>query len=379
MDRRSMLRLGLSAAAAACLELTGTSKAFAFSDTSPFAKGVDVSSLPQIEAFGGKFYAGGVRHDALALLRYNGADSCRIKIWNDPGNAGYYPSNQAVAGYNTVAQAVALAKRAAALGMRILIDFHYSDWWVDPSKQYPPHAWAGLNLSDTCNQLYAFTTNALNQLKAAGITPEWVQVGNEITSGMLWPLGKYDQLDNLATLLKTGYNAVKSVNSATKVILHLDSGGNNSTSRWWFDAMTSRGVQFDVIGLSYYPAWQGSLTDLANNVNDIAVRYDKALMVVETAFAWTTSDDDSEPDTMTTAGSTGFPMTPAGQVQFWQAVKNIIANIPGGRGKGVFWWEPEWIPVAGAGWKAGAGDQWDNCTLFDFHGNALPSISLFKS
>jgi arabinogalactan endo-1,4-beta-galactosidase len=206
-----------------------------------------------------------------------------------------------------------------------------------------------------------------------------VQVGNEITSGMLWPLGKYDQLDNLATLLKTGYNAVKSVNSATKVILHLDSGGNNSTSRWWFDAMTSRGVQFDVIGLSYYPAWQGSLTDLANNVNDIAVRYDKALMVVETAFAWTTSDADSEPDTMTTAGSTGFPMTPAGQVQFWQAVKNIIANIPGGRGKGVFWWEPEWIPVPGAGWKAGAGDQWDNCTLFDFHGNALPSISLFKS
>ncbi|MGF6810304.1 arabinogalactan endo-1,4-beta-galactosidase [Paraburkholderia sp. Clong3] len=145
---------------------------------------------------------------------------------------------------------------------------------------------------------------------------ERVQIGNEITGGMLWPLGKYDQLDNLAALLKAGHDAVKSVDGRIKVMLHIDSGGNNATSRWWFDNMTQRGVTFDVIG-------QGSFSDLQGNVNDLATRYDKDVIVVETAYPWTTSDGDPEPDSMTNVGTSPYPRTPAGQAQFLGAVRPV--------------------------------------------------------
>ncbi|PHP85476.1 arabinogalactan endo-1,4-beta-galactosidase [Burkholderia sp. AU18528] len=385
MNRRSMLRWSMSSAALACLDLAGPLPAFAQpaprrAAASPFAMGADISTLPELEAHGAAFFdRGGAPRDCLKILRAHGVDSIRIKVWNDPGNPDFFPANQsAAAGYNNAAHAVALAQRAAALGMRILIDFHYSDWWADPGKQYPPHAWAGKNLTETCALLSAYTTDVLRRLQRAGVRPEWVQIGNEITGGMLWPLGRYDQWDNLAQLLKTGHDAVKAVDPRIKVMLHIDSGGDNGKSRWWFDSATQRGVAFDVIGLSYYPQWQGALDDLRDNANDLAVRYDKELIVVETAYPWTTSDGDSEPNAMTNTGSTTFPPSPAGQAQFLAAVVDIVKGVPGNRGKGVFWWEPEWIPTPGVGWKLGAGDQWDNNTLFDFHGHALPSLDAFR-
>lgn len=345
----------------------------------PFAMGADVSTLLELEAHGARYYEHGVPRDCLQILRSHGVDSIRLKVWNDPGNPNFFPANQSPAdGYNNAAHVCTLARRAAALGMRILIDFHYSDWWADPGKQYPPHAWAGASLDETCSLLSAYTTGVLRMLRAEGVRPEWVQIGNEITGGMLWPLGKYDQWDNLAALLKAGHDAVKSVDEHTQVMLHLDSGGNNGTSRWWFDNATQRGVTFDVIGLSYYPQWQGSLDDLSSNMNDLATRYGKDIMVVETAFPWTTSDGDSEPNAMTNTGSVNYPPTPEGQAQFIDALVGRVKSVPDNRGKGVFWWEPEWTPVAGVGWKVGAGDQWDNNTLFDFHGNALSSLDAFR-
>ncbi|MFM0597507.1 MULTISPECIES: glycoside hydrolase family 53 protein [Paraburkholderia] len=387
MNRREMLGWLASAAAATGVGATVGVPAFAAEAAdvdltargSRFAKGADVSTLLELEANGAKFYEHGKPLDCLFMLRSHGVDAIRIKVWNDPGNPNFFPADQSpAAGYNNAEHVRVLARRAAALGMRVLIDFHYSDWWADPGKQYPPHAWVGKDLAQTCALLSDYTSHVLNLLKRDGVRPEWVQVGNEITGGMLWPLGKYDQWDNLAQLLKAGHDAVKSVDDRIKVMLHLDSGGNNATSRWWFDSATQRGVTFDVIGLSYYPQWQGSLSDLQNNANDMAARYDKDVMVVETAYPWTTSDGDSEPNSMTNTGSTTFPQTPAGQAQFLGAVTDIVKAIPGGRGKGVFWWEPEWIPTPNVGWKVGAGDQWDNNTLFDFHGNALSSLDAFR-
>ncbi|PMS17655.1 arabinogalactan endo-1,4-beta-galactosidase [Trinickia dabaoshanensis] len=344
-----------------------------------FAMGADVSTLLELEDHGARYFDHGVARDCLHILRSHGVDSIRIKVWNDPGNPDFFPANQSpAAGYNNARHVCVLARRAAALGMRVLIDFHYSDWWADPGKQYPPHAWAGLSLSETCNLLSTYTADVLRMLRAQGVRPEWVQVGNEITGGMLWPLGKYDQWDNLAALLKAGHDAVKSVDERTKVMLHLDSGGNNATSRWWFDNAVQRGVAFDVIGLSYYPQWQGALADLSSNMNDLAARYGKDIMVVETAYPWTTSDGDSEPNAMTNTGSVAYPPTPEGQAQFIGALVDLVKAVPGERGKGVFWWEPEWTPVPGVGWKTGAGDQWDNNTLFDFHGNALASLDALR-
>jgi arabinogalactan endo-1,4-beta-galactosidase len=241
-----MLRWSATAAALACLDMSGWQAALArdavaAAGARPFAMGADVSTLLELEAHGAQFFEHGVPRDCLKILHAHGVDSIRIKVWNDPGNPDFYPANQsAPAGYNNAAHAVALARRAAALGMRVLIDFHYSDWWADPGKQYPPHAWAGKNLADTCALLSAYTTDVLRQLAQAGVRPECVQIGNEITGGMLWPLGKYDQWDNLAQLLKAGHDAVKSFDSRINVMLHLDSGGNNATSRWWFDSATQR-------------------------------------------------------------------------------------------------------------------------------------------
>ncbi|GLU31368.1 hypothetical protein Busp01_12100 [Trinickia caryophylli] len=346
----------------------------------PLALGADVSTLLELEANGARYYDRGVARDCLLILKEHGLDAVRLKVWNDPGNPDFFPANQSpAAGYNNAEHVRVLARRAAALGLRVLIDFHYSDWWADPGKQYPPHAWEGKDVAQTCELLAQYTARVLRMLARDGVRPEWVQIGNEITGGMLWPLGRYDQWDNLAQLLKAGHDAVKLVDSRTQVMLHIDSGGDNAKSRWWFDSATQRGVSFDVIGLSWYPQWQGALADLKANVDDLAVRYDKDVIVVEAAYPWTTSDGDSEPNAMTNTGTTPYPATPAGQAQVMTALAEIVKAIPHGHGKGIFWWEPEWIPVAGVGWKTGAGDQWDNNTLFDFKGHALPSLDVFRA
>ncbi len=340
-----------------------------------FIKGADVSALLQIEDKGGKFYDNGVQKDCLQILEEHGFNAIRIKVWNDPGNPNYFPANQSGPhGYNNTAHVVELAKRACRMGFKIMINFHYSDWWADPGKQYTPHAWSGMNVSSMSAALYDYTYDVLNTLKSNGVVPIWVQVGNEISGGMCWDTGRTSNWDNLAQLLKSGYNAVKAVNSSTKVMLHLDNGGDNNLFRTWFDNAISRGVQFDVIGMSYYPQWHGSLTDLQDNMNDLQSRYGKEIMVVETAYPWTWQNGDLEANSITSTGPVTYPASPTGQKQFLDDLLRRIKAVPNGRGAGFFYWEPEWIPVAGAGWKYGAGDQWDNATLFDFEGNMSSSI-----
>ncbi|QNB16970.1 glycoside hydrolase family 53 protein [Paraburkholderia tropica] len=386
MNRRDMLSWLACTALASGASLPGLARAGETENGAReapgehLAMGADVSTLLELEANGARFYDHGKADDCLRIFKRHGLDAIRIKVWNDPGNPDYFPANQSPAtGYNNAKHVRVLARRAAELGLRVLIDFHYSDWWADPGKQYPPHAWAGKDLAQTCDLLGEYTTSVLHMLREEGVRPEWVQTGNEITGGMLWPLGKYDQWDNLATLLKTAHDAVKSVDPNIKHMLHIDSGGDNAKSRWWFDSAVQRGVNFDLIGLSYYPQWQGSLDDLQNNANDLSARYGKDIIVVETAYPWTTSDGDAEPNAMTNTGTATFPPSPQGQSQFFAALTNVVKSIPDGRGKGIFWWEPEWIPTPDVGWKVGGGDQWDNNTLFDFHGHALSSIDVFKT
>jgi len=343
-----------------------------------FVKGADVSHLLQLEDCGARFYHEGVPKDLLQILKEHGLNAIRIKVWNDPGNPCCYPANQAdPAGYNNPAHATQLAARAENMGFRIMINFHYSDWWADPLKQHTPHEWEGQNIHQLRHSLYDFTHSVLSTLKSNGVTPEWVQIGNEISAGMLWPTGSTDNWDNLAALIKEGYNATKAVDPSIKVVLHYDNGGHNSGTVCWFDNAQSRGVEWDVIGLSYYPFWHGSLSDLDANIDDVSARYGKDVMAVETAYPWTTQNGDSEPNIYTNTGPESFPMSPAGQAQFLNALAGRIKAVPNGRGRGVFYWEPEWIPAEGAGWKVGAGSSWDNVTLFDFDGNALSSLDAF--
>jgi len=343
-----------------------------------FAKGADVSHLLQLEDFGGRFYDGGVPKDLLQILKDHGMNAIRIKVWNDPGNPCCYPANQGdPAGYNSPAHATQLAVRAKNMGFRIMINFHYSDWWADPGKQHTPHEWEGQDIHQLRRSLYDFTHSVLSTLKGNGVTPEWVQIGNEISAGMLWPIGSTNNWDNLAALIKEGYSATRAVDPSIKVVLHYDNGGNNSGTVRWFDNAQSCGAQWDVIGLSYYPTWHGSLSDLDHNLDDVSARYGRDVIVVETAYPWTTKNGDSQPNTYTNTGPVSYPMSPAGQAQFLDDLAGRIKAVPEGRGKGLFYWEPEWIPVEGAGWKVGEGDQWDNVTLFDFNGNALSSLDAF--
>ncbi len=176
---------------------------------------------------------------------------------------------------------LALAKRVHEAGFKILLYFHYSDTWADPQKQFKPKAWEGLDFATLTDSVTSYTIRVMNAFKNQGTAPQMVQVGNEINHGMIWPDGHISNPDQLAQLLKTGIKGVKTVDPQVSVMKHIALGGQNTEAVFWLDNMLARGVEFDIIGLSYYPRWHGPLSDLENNLNDLSQRYHKPLNVVE--------------------------------------------------------------------------------------------------
>lgn len=335
-------------------------------------RGGDVSTLKKNEDFGGTYFtSGGTRSDPLTILKGAGMNYARLKVWVNPAD-----------GYNNKARVLTMATRIKAQGMKLLIDFHYSDSWADPGKQVKPAAWANLSLAQLNTAVYNHTFDVLNSLKAQGTTADMVQIGNEINPGMLLPTGSTSNWANLAQLLNSGIRASKDVNASTLIMLHLAEGGNNALFRSWFDQATSRGVQFDVIGVSYYCYWHGPLSGLQSNLNDISVRYSKPVVVVETAWGFTLAQKDSEPNIFNSSlqSQCGYPASAQGQTDAIRAVINVLRNVPNGRGLGFFYWEPTWTAVTGAGWdptNPNSGDGWENQALFDYSSRALSSISIF--
>lgn len=330
--------------------------------------GADISSLKKSEEKGG-IYAdeNGIPGDALAILRQHGLNFARIRVWV-----------QSPDGYHGKTQLLEMAKRLADQNMRLLVDFHYSDTWADPGKQPKPQAWATLDFEGLQRAVYEHTYEICNALKAQGTPPAIVQVGNEITNGMLWPDGKIDHnFENLAALLKAGYRAVKECSASTQVMLHLDQGGKNDLYRWWFDSILAQGVEFDIIGLSYYPYWHGTLTDLQHNLDDLAIRYQKDLIIVETAYPFTDKENDIEPNIIRSQPIPGYRLTPEGQARMLRDIMNIVRAVPNGRGLGVFWWDATWTAVPGNGWdpaNPNSGNGWENQALFDYQNRPLPAL-----
>jgi arabinogalactan endo-1,4-beta-galactosidase len=332
--------------------------------------GADLSHLPKNEAAGAVYRdAGNARRDAVRILASGGVNYARLKVWVDPED-----------GFNDKAHVLAMAERAKAAGMKLLVDFHYSDAWADPGKQNKPAAWAGLPFDQLRQAVYDHTFDVLSALRRQGTPADMAQVGNEINGGMLWPDGRWDQWDGLAALLTAGSTAVKAASPATKVVLHLAEGGNNSGHRWWFDQATSRGVPFDVIGVSHYTYWHGPLGYLQHNLLDLTARYGKPVMVVETAYGFTTAENDHETNIFNPAlaAAGGYPATPAGQAEAVRDMFTTVAAVPGALG--VFYWEPTWTAAKGAGWDPAdpaSGDGWENQALFDYSGRALPALRMF--
>lgn len=365
-------------------------------DYSDFIRGADVSMLKDIEDLGGEFYDNGVKKDALEIMKNHGANYVRLRLWVDPYDS---EGNSYGGGSNDFNTTLYLAKRAQEKGMKVLIDFHLSDYWADPGTQSKPKAWENLSYDELKTTLYNYMKNTLNDFKNQGVVPDMVQVGNETSSGILWDEGKiggdYTDFTQLAELLNQAISGVRaSVGNQTKIVLHLDNGGNNSLYRWWFDGVTGCGfdLDFDIIGLTYYPMWHGTMDDLQYNLNDISARYNKDVMIVETAYAFTLADGDGLGSSFSPQDEEigGYPASVQGQKDFMSDLEPVILNVPGNRGLGFFYWEPEWIPVEGAYWGTEAGKEyiedngilsnpWDNLALFDFNGNALESIDIFQT
>ncbi len=268
--------------------------------------GADISFLPQQEARGIKYSDKGVQKDAIEILKDHGFNYVRLRVFNDPArDSGYSPKS----GFCDLPHTKEMAKRVKAAGMKFLLDFHYSDYWADPGKQYKPYAWRNLSFDELKKALYDYTKDVVQQLKDQGTLPDMIQIGNEINHGIVWPDGNISNPDNLAQLLSAGIAAVKSVDPSIIVMLHVALGGQNDESVFFMENMIARNVQFDVIGESYYPKWHGTLDDLRDNLDDLARRYGKDIVVVE--YSQKKSD-----------------------------VNKIAFEVRDGKGKGTFIWEP---------------------------------------
>jgi arabinogalactan endo-1,4-beta-galactosidase len=274
--------------------------------------GADISFLPQLEARGVKFSDKGVEKDAIQILKDHHFNYIRLRIFNNPAaDSGYSPGK----GFCDLPHTLAMARRVKQAGLKLLLDFHYSDTWADPQKQFKPEAWKTLTGTALTQAVHDYTAQVLRALKAQGTPPDMVQVGNEINHGMIWPDGdvqKADSLkrfDTLAGLAKAGASAVRETTPTALVMMHVALGGQNQLSRTWLDRMIARGVTFDVIGESYYPKWHGTIPDLKANLTDLAKKYPQDIVVVEYS-------------------------------ERKREVNDIAFNLPGGKGKGSFIWEP---------------------------------------
>ena len=286
--------------------------------TGAYAYGADVGWVDQEEASGYSFYnSSNVKTDPFVLLKNLNVNAVRLRVWVNPAG-----------GWCNAADVLYKAQRAAAQGQRIMIDFHYSDTWADPGQQTLPAAWAKNTLAQLNTNVYSHTYGVLNYLKTNGINVTWVQVGNEINSGMLWPLGSTSNFSQLAGLINNGYSATKAVFPNAKVILHLANGYDNAVFKWFFDGVKAAGANWDVIGMSHYPpvaSWQSYDNQLAANMTNMVARYNKPVVISEVGMDWTQA----------------------------ATTKSMLADVIaknkalGSYGIGVFYWEPEAYP----GWQ----------------------------
>jgi arabinogalactan endo-1,4-beta-galactosidase len=319
-------------------------------EAADYAVGADLSFLKQAEDRGTVFKDNGAAKPGLQIFKDHGYNWIRLRLFHTPTQLP-----------NNLEYTIALAKTAKELGYRFLLNYHYSDTWADPGKQFIPKAWANMTHAGMVAALRKYTRETMEAFRAAGAFPDMVQVGNEITNGMLWPDGKLPQnWDNFADFLKAGIAGVEEGSAGQtppRIMIHIDKGGDKDATRKFFDKLNTYNIRYDVIGQSYYPWWHGSLLSLRENLAFMAKTYRKDIIVVEAAYNWTPGNYRTKP--------APFPETPEGQKEFWEAVNQMVLATPDGRGIGVFWWEP-----AVGGGRGGRG-------FFDRDGNALPVMTVF--
>ncbi|MER2492879.1 ricin-type beta-trefoil lectin domain protein [Catenovulum sediminis] len=319
-----------------------------------FAKGADVGWLSEMEYYGTQFYNdAGQEQDVIQILKDHGMDSIRLRVWVDPEG-----------GWNGIDDVINKAIRAKNAGMRIMIDFHYSDSWADPAKQFKPAAWETYDINGLMSAVWWHTYDSLNALKNAGITPEWVQVGNETNNGMLWDEGKAtNSMQNFAWLVNSGHDAVKDVFPNAKVIVHLANCHDSANFRWMFDGINQYGAKYDVIGASAYPtnsaptAWQTINNQCLDNLNDMVARYNKDVVITEVGAPW---DHPEAPEIISDMISK-------------------VRQVNNGRGLGIFYWEPQasnWNGYTLGAWDPNTGKPTETLDAFLEQANSYPTTRI---
>ncbi len=354
----------------------------------PFYLGADISGLPQVEAGGGIYMDGDKPGDPLAIFMKNGWTCFRLRIWVNPRN-----------GVNGLEYTTKLAKRIKAAHGTFMLNFHYADSWADPQKQPIPAAWRNLDFDGLVKQTGDYTSNVIRSLKEAGATPDFVQIGNEITGGTLWPAAQvkvpvsnikvyagevqviappepYDdarQWERLIRVLKAasgGVRAATTPGDRVRIIVHIDCGGDWPVTKWFFDHLMASQVDYDIIGQSYYPDYHGTLDNLRDTLGETIRRYQKDVMVVETAY-----DSRGQPRSAAAAKNQVWPLTPEGQKQFLADVIRTVKDAPEGRGIGVNYWAPEGTHSTNAAAGGGRGGRGPGPrSLFDNRGYPLPAM-----
>lgn len=274
-----------------------------------------------------------------------------------------------------------MARRGKVMGLKLLLDFHYSDTWADPGHQRKPKAWENISFNALKDSLYQYTQRVIQELDRRGTPADMVQLGNEINSGLLWNDGRvggnYDSnWPNFAALLKEAIRAVRESSArgdSIKIMIHVANAAKNSTCRWFFDNLIANGVNFDVIGLSFYPWWHGTLGQVKSNLNDLAARYKKDIIIAESAYPWTLQWFDNQNNIVGNQSQlhAGYPASVDGQALFIRDLMDIVRQTKDGKGKGLFYWAPEYISTPTFL------SNWENNALFDFYGNMLKSMDVF--
>ena len=366
--------------------------------------GIDVSTyLEQQRLTHQKYYKDGKVIDPFLLFKNNGVSVIRTRIWNNPYDKD---GNPYLGGTNNVDSFIELAKTLEKYGFDHMVDFHYSDFWADPAKQFLPKDWINLSYEDLVQAVYNFTKDSLLKIKANGINVKMVQIGNEITHGLLWPFGKLEggdarsaSFDRYATLLKAGVKAAKEVYPDVQTILHLEESFNQDLYRDILSNLKNRGVKFDILGTSYYPFWHHGFDEYFANIDMVQKEFGMKVMNVELGFPFTTIDYRKDEDgkakhLVINADNIDdylklMPFYPdeEGQAKFIETFLKLAKehNL-----YGACYWEPLWVPGEGICWGSKAGqiyqhdtskdtrNEWANQCLFDYNANALPALDKYK-
>lgn len=359
---------------------------------STFRIGADLSLLKRKLEQGAAYHMEGRRVDPVAVFRNNGFDWARLRLFHTPSGHG--------AQCTDIGYTLDLARTLADAGFKLLLDIHYSDTWADPGKQHPPVAWKHLSFPRLEREVYEYTLNVITAFCLGGTEPDMVQVGNEITPGMLWDDGRVaaahdvneahwqlmhssnnkEAWERFGKLIKAGIEGVRdATRTKTEIMIHIDRGGDIPTNRWFFDNLLGQGVDFQAIGESYYPFWHGMPEDLANTLDFLGNRYGKDLYLAEVAYPHkhhemyehALSGDEEGWQRLTGT----YPLSPEGQMDFMADVLDIVRASS--HGCGIFYWAPEWIPVEGTEDEGDAPPCWARA-LFDENGNALPALHVFN-